>query len=90
MTELEAIGLLERARKELRAGYAYDIISDLILDATEPESPNPDKRLAKGHARLGGLEADALFRTLVLDHGWNVERAGPLYTAAMVIVERAS
>lgn len=80
---------LEDARKSLahKGGFAYDIICD-ILDPTAPHMPSGRKRARVEETTLRDHDADSLFRTLVLDEGWNVEDARAVYVAAMDLIGR--
>lgn len=74
----DALTKLEYVKGALRpqSGYAYDIVSGLL----DPEADFSERDT---------LEADALFRTLVLDEHWEVDEAREVYEAAYSILEQS-
>jgi len=66
-----SINKLTEAAAELKSGYAFDIIESIMA----PKAKNEP------------LEADALFRTLVLDEAYDVNEAKELWSAAMHVLE---
>ena len=76
MTLDDALNELRECRGFLRSGYAYDLLGT-FLDSEGEELPTLE-------------EADALFRTLMLDEGMLLVDAQRAYTAALVVIESSS
>jgi hypothetical protein len=70
MTKAEATKVLEAVADRASSGYAADLARDFVSNAPNVGSQMEDR------------DADALFRTLVLDEGWDVDEASEAYEAA--------
>lgn len=75
---------LEKLRDELtmNAGYAYDLVMSILRWADPDYEPEPGEVPEQ-------LEADALFRVLVLDHHYDVELAVDHWRAAIEVIDEA-
>lgn len=79
--KLQALAVLEGARRALEQtegsarGYAADLVRHFIEWEVFVSAPPTQ------------LEADSLFRALVLDERWPVARAGNVYLAAAELAE---